>query len=62
MKKKVKYMENIETFDTKNNYHGYIQICKSDMIIFRCNYKHGEKIGYEEWHGGSTLETEYYIR
>lgn len=55
-------MENIETFDTKNNYHGYIQICNDGMVIFRCNYKHGEKIGYEEWHYGSTLETEFYIK
>jgi hypothetical protein len=38
------------------------EVYKDGMVICRCNYKHGDKIGYEEWHGGSILETEYYIK
>jgi len=52
----------IESFDDKGLMHGYSAHYKYDVLIYRLNFRHGRKIGYEEWHGKDSKETEYYIR
>jgi len=55
MKKK-----DIEPRNTKGKRHGYTETYSSDKLYLRAIYKHGQEIGYEEWHG--IPETNYYIR
>ncbi len=53
--------KNIRTYNTKGEYHGYQEwYWKSDVLIFRGNWKNGNAVGYSDWH--NIKETLYHIR
>ena len=55
-----KEIYDIEPKDSKGHAHGY-QEWYWDKLWVRCNYKHGEPIGYEENHNGIG-ETLFHIK
>ena len=52
--------KDIKNYNDKGLWHGYQERYSSDKLYLRAIYKHGQEIGYEEWHGIS--ETNYYIK
>lgn len=59
--------EDIEPIDSNGQWHGYQEWYYDGFdrgtigeICYRCNFKHGKEIGYEEWH--SNYENNFHIR
>jgi hypothetical protein len=53
--------QEIRNYNQKNQFHGYQEWCYEDgNIRFRCIYKNGLEVGYEEWH--NNQQTNFHIR
>lgn len=46
--------------DSNGQWHGYALIHNGLFVNIRITFKHGEEIGYEEWH--EMKQTTFYIR
>jgi len=56
----MEYKKDIEETDSNGLYHGYQEWYMYGKLSSRLLMKHGDEIGYEEYHGAKS--TNFYIR
>ena len=59
----MKENKDINPINNNGKYHGYQEWYTKDCKLYlRVTMKHGQSLGYEEWHFTSEFETNYHIK
>ena len=53
--------KNIRTINDKGQAHGYCECYHFDTLVYKCFYRNGSEIGYEEYYPYPTFKLEKYF-
>ena len=55
------YKINIRPKNDNDEAHGYWERYDNNRLAYKCFYKNGDEVGYEEWHTVGELRKRYHI-